>query len=112
MRTASLLFVLFTTVAIANDLIPTKQESRAVETMVTLAEYKPEKANKIIAAIKERQEGYQDIGATFVRDAYNNQNHGLSTTECKIIWKAILLTAKTDQDGFELLEVETPWLNK
>jgi hypothetical protein len=84
---------------------------KVINTFLDLAWYNPHTSMKIISSIENRDENCSDLGCQFVQDAYSNNANDLSTTECKIIWKAILVTVRTGQNGFDLMDVPTPWLD-
>ncbi len=83
---------------------------KVVNTFVQLGYYNPKECLDIINAIENRTKQCDQFGARFVRDAYANNAKELDTTDCKIIWKAILVTCRTNQDGFELMDIPTPWI--
>jgi len=101
----TLIALLFAGVALAAKARAKKVE----ETLAKLAKYDEKKIEQIIKAIKYDDARYKNFGATFVRDAYQEQAVNLDTTECKMIWKAILVSCRTEQDGFDLMDIETPW---
>lgn len=92
--------------------IESKSKLKVINTFVQLGYYNPKDCLDIIAAIESRSKQCEELGARFVKDAYENNAKELSSTDCKIIWKAILVTCRTNQDGFELMDVPTPWLSK
>lgn len=85
---------------------------KVVNTFIQLAYYNPQESLRIIDAIENRSKECEQFGATFVKDAYANNATELNTTDCKIIWKAILVTCRTNQDGFELMDIPTPWIKQ
>jgi hypothetical protein len=100
--------------AIATPQIETQEmRSKVVRTITALSDFDLKDSMEVIDAVEKNDSKRQsDLGAAFVKSAYERGNHGLDTTDCKIIWKAILVSCKTDQDGFELMNVPTPWLGK
>jgi hypothetical protein len=83
---------------------------KVINTFVQLGYYNPKECLDIINAIESRSKQCEKFEARFVKDAYENNATELDTTDCKIIWKAILITCRAKQDGFELMDVPTPWI--
>lgn len=100
-----LIFTFFSANLLAEDV---KSQEKVVKTLVVLANYSEKQASETIKAIKAGKQ--KDVGPSFVKKAYESQDYKLDTAECKIIWKAIVVSVKTDKDGFDLMEVETPWV--
>jgi hypothetical protein len=87
--------------------------SKVVRTLTALSDFDLKAATDVIDAVEKNDKKKQsELGAAFVKSAYERAEHGLDTTECKIIWKAVLVSCKTKQDGFEMMNVSTPWLGK
>lgn len=90
----------------------TEIQLKVINTFIELGYYNPKECLDIITAIENRSKECEQIGANFVKHVYANNSLILDTTDCKIIWKAILVSVRTNQDGFELMDVPTPWITK
>lgn len=91
---------------------PADSRSKVLRTLTALSDFNLPEAMAAIEAAQSDEEKSRQLGAVFVKQAYERQEHGLDTTECRMIWKAILVSCKTKQDGFELMDIQTPWLGQ
>jgi len=99
--------------AIAEFNANSKQLAKVRKTLTTLADFDIKQSSAVIDAVEKNDEVKQRaLGAEFVKQTYERAQYGLDTTDCKIIWKAVLVSCKTKQDGFELLDVSTPWFDE